>query len=89
MTAEEYQNREYEGQESEKMRNTLIALFILSAVGCLFWLSIPINIFHVLGHTWFFKVKRLPPALKVLFHAGLVVSLIWGILFAFILLFSR
>ena len=78
MTLEEYENREYTGNEATHARNMVILNFIFSVVGCLCLLTIPHNLYLLTsGQGTFFKVRRLPDALKVLFYASTVISISW------------
>ncbi|MBF0409984.1 MAG: hypothetical protein HQM10_21755 [Candidatus Riflebacteria bacterium] len=88
MTFQEYCDREYIDEESLKIRNFVIGNFIFSTMGCFFPFSIAINLFHLFYPEGFlFRYKRLPPTLKVIFHAGLGVSIVWGILAILFLIF--
>lgn len=88
MTADEWKNREYDGNDLLRARNLVIAQFIVSALGCLFFLSLPVNLLAMFTENWLFAVKRLPPSLRILFYAGLGVSGLWTVLALVFILYS-
>jgi len=89
LTPEQYRNREYEGEELLIIRNKVIGNFIFSAIGCLFFISIITNILHLTNREGLlFQIKRLPPSLKVLFYASCGISVFWGIIVIFFLVFG-
>ena len=77
MTRAEWENREYDGKDLDRVRNQVILQFIMSALGCLFFLTLPANLIACFTDGWAFAVRRLPPTLRILFYAGLGVSGIW------------
>ncbi len=88
MTKAEWESREYDGDDLLKIRTRVIGQFALSALGCLFFFSLPANLCAMYTDSWFFTLKRLPPPLKILFYAGLGVSLLWAVLAVFFAAYS-
>ncbi len=88
MTREEWQDREYDEKDMHKVKTTVITQFILSTLGCLFFIMLPINLIAFFTDSWNFRVKRLPPTLKVLFYASLAISGLWTAIAAVFLLYS-
>lgn len=88
MTKAEWRDREYDEKELNKIKTSVIIQFILSTLGCLFIIMLPINAIAAFSDTWFFRVKRLPPTLKVLFYASFAISGLWTAIAAVLLLYS-
>ena len=80
MSKAQWESREYDGDDLLRIRIRVIGQFVLSALGCLFFISLPANLVAMYTDGWFFTLKRLPPPLKILFYAGLGVSLLWSVL---------
>ena len=56
----------------------MLSLFSAPSVACLFML--PVNLITHFTDSGVFIVRRLPPTLKVLFYAALIISLVWTVL---------
>jgi len=80
MTKPEWQNRVYNEKEIERIKVSVIAQFIFSTIGCLFIIMLPVNLITHFTDSGVFIVRRLPPTLKVLFYAALIISLVWTVL---------
>lgn len=90
MTAEEYHYREYPPEELTKYRNLTILNFLLSAVGCLFFITLPHNLYLISSaEGTFISFRRLPPSLKMLVYASCVVSALWIFVIGFVFVFAR
>lgn len=88
MTKEEWRDREYDEKELNKIKTNVIIQFILSTLGCLFFIMLPVNALAAFTDSWIFRVKRLPPTLKVLFYASFAISALWSAIAAVFLLYS-
>ena len=77
MTREQWQNRIYDGKDLNIVRIQVTIQFLLSLLGLLTVFMFPINLFTVLTNAWIFKIKRLPPDLKILTYSGTIISGIW------------
>lgn len=88
MTKMEWQDREYDNKDLNKMRTIVITQFVLSTLGCLVFVSLPLNLVAAFTDGWLFRVKRLPTTLKVLFYAALVISIFWAVIAAILILYS-
>ncbi len=80
MTKSEWQNRVYNEKEIERIKISVIAQFIFSTIGCMFMIMLPVNLLTHFTDSGLFVVRRLPPTLKVLFYAALIISLVWTVL---------
>jgi hypothetical protein len=75
ISPEEFAKREYEGKEYAKVRNKVIALFLLCAAGCMSPLGLILVSILLFNKSAFgIEIRRLPMALKYMLYAGLGVS---------------
>lgn len=80
MTKAEWRDREYDGKELARIKPIVVAQFVFSAIGCLVFLMLPVNILTMFTDSGMFRVKRLPPSLNILFKASLAITIIWAII---------
>jgi len=88
MTKTEWKDREYDGKDLNRMKIIVVAQFVLSALGCIFVIMLPLNLVALFTDSWFFRVKRLPPVLKALFYAALSISILWTLIATSFVLYS-
>ena len=75
ISKEEYAEREYEGKDYNKARNTVVALFILSASGCISPVALILLAMLIYGSgSVHLEYRRLPRALKLLARIGFWLS---------------
>ncbi len=87
MSTTEWAEREYDGDDAINKRNMVIANFVFSALGCLFFFTIPINVYILSGNEPApFRIKRLAPTLRVVYYASLGISCLWGVMAVFLFL---
>ncbi len=86
ISREQWQKREYSGDELGKIRLVMVLVFMASACGCTFPLMIPLTAHWIWGGGGLYPYVRLPASLQVLLKACFGASCLWAVVFIFLLL---
>ncbi|MBI3831069.1 MAG: hypothetical protein HY291_16235 [Planctomycetes bacterium] len=90
ISREEFKSREYEGKEFTTVRNKVIGLFLLSALGCLAPLGLIFNGMLIKqGNLMGIDYKRLPATLKAAVWCSVGVSALLCFIMVLLMVFDR
>ena len=86
---EQWERREYTGDELNKVRNVMILVFLASACGCLFPIMIGVDAHWIWGGGGVYPYVRLPASLQVLLKASFGAACVWAFILIVVMLLSR
>jgi hypothetical protein len=89
ISKEQWERREYTGDELTKVRNGMIVVFIASACGCLFPFMIAINAHWIWGGGGIYPYVRLPASLQILLKASFGAACVWAFMFIVMMVFFQ